>query len=56
MISESPKNVENLGTRFLRKVPKSGEGITRILRINVVKQVEKVTIRDYKTSSLYGPR
>ena len=35
--SQSPKNMGNLGTRFLRKVSKSEEGLTRISRINVGK-------------------
>ena len=35
--NQSPKNMGNLGTRFLRKVPKSEEGLTRISRINVAK-------------------
>ena len=34
---QSPKNMGNLGTRFLRKVSKSEEGLTRISRINVAK-------------------
>ena len=36
-ILQSPKNMGNLGTRFLRKVSKSEEGLTRISRINVTK-------------------
>ena len=34
---QSPKNMGNLGTGFLRKVCKSEEGLTRISRINVLK-------------------
>ena len=39
---QSPKNVGNLGTGFLRKVSKSEEGLTRISRINVAKTDGKV--------------
>ena len=35
--SQSPKNVGNLGTGFLRKVSKSEEGLRRLSRINVTK-------------------
>ena len=35
---QSPKNMGNLGTRFLRKVSKSEEGLTRISHINVAKK------------------
>ena len=34
---QSPKNMGNLGTGFLRMVSKSEEGLTRILHINVTK-------------------
>ena len=33
----SRKNIRNQGNRFLRKVPKSEEGLTRKSRINVAK-------------------
>ena len=46
---QSPKNMGNLGTTFLRKVFNSEDGLTRISRVYVVK--EKCTIEGYETSS-----
>ena len=40
----------NLGTRFLRKIPKSEEGLTRISYINVAKTGGK----DYYKRLLYS--
>ena len=42
--NQSPKNVGNLGTGFLRKVSKSEEGSTRISHINIAK-LEMVIMR-----------
>ena len=47
---QSPKNMGNLGTGFLRKVSKSEEGLRRLSRINVAKQMEKVKrLRNFLT-------
>ena len=40
-----PKNIRNLGTWFLRKVPESEEGLTRKSRLNVsTRDMEKAIL------------